>query len=87
MLGQREERTPRRKPCIPFEKDSPRTGCQVGPDGVGISTGGRMAFQEGEQNWQRPAGLKAAGCVKWPAMMTQEWVGQRSPDEARKPRG
>ena len=38
MLGQREERTPRRKPCIPFVKDSPRKGCQVGPDGVGIST-------------------------------------------------
>lgn len=28
MLGQGEERTPRRKPCIPFEKDSPRKGCQ-----------------------------------------------------------
>lgn len=65
MLGQGEERTPRRKPCIPFEKDSPRKGCQrwALTGGVGISTSGRMALQEGEQRGQRPAGLKAAGCV------------------------
>ena len=63
---------------------------EVGPKrGFGISTSGRMAFQEGKQHGQRHGGLKVARvCDMWPVVNGVEggW-GRGTRDEARKPSG